>query len=237
MIFKPYGDSALLINFDQKIDPLVNAKVTSLDKAIKAARLPSIHFTIPAYCSLTIGYDKEAINYETLCLFLTNLQDQVTTNKQSGNRKLIIPVCYDAEYGLDLEALAKEKQLATEEIIAIHTHTTFQVYMLGFLPGFAYMGKLPDTLVCDRKQSPRVRIPALSVGLAGQQTGIYPQEAPGGWQIIGQTPIPIFRPLEDQPFLFQAGDQVQFKTIDKHTFLNISKDIAQEQFNWDNLYA
>ncbi len=242
MTIQQYGSEAILINFEQKIQQAINEQVIQLNKALLAAQLPGITYTIPAYCSLTIGYNKTEFSYDTLCLLIKNIiaSDSENTTKLSislKDRILNIPVCYEEEFGLDLATVAQEKKCTIAEIIQLHTSTLFRVYMLGFLPGFAYMGRLPEALACQRKQSPRVRIPARSVGLAGYQTGIYPSVAPGGWQIIGQTPVPTFMPNQDDAFLFQAGDQVQFQSISKKEFSTISKDIDTNQFNWSNLYA
>ena len=233
--FHPYGEEALLINFEQDINETVHQQVIALKTAIEAAQLPGISFLIPAYCSLTVGYNPEELDYETLCLLIKNLETDETPTINNQTRKLTIPVCYEEEFGLDLKDLAADKQLSTQEIIELHTTTLFRVYMLGFLPGFTYMGKLPESLVCNRKTSPRLRVPALSVGLAGYQTGIYPSEAPGGWQIIGRTPIPIFDTRKEHPFLCQAGDQVQFEAISKKAFETISKEVEAGNFNWKQI--
>lgn len=242
MTIQPYGAAALLINFEQKIQKEINAQVIELNKAILAAQLSGITYTIPAYCSLTIGYDRSALSYKTLCLVIENIKAAASAKKINSSipiedKRLTIPVCYDEEFGLDIVAVAQKKDCTVEEIIQLHTSMIYRVYMLGFLPGFAYMGRLPEALACPRRQSPRVRIPAQSVGLAGYQTGIYPSAAPGGWQIIGQTPVPTFMPNQDTTFLFQAGDQVQFQAISKKDFSSISKDINSNHFNWSSLYA
>ena len=194
----PYGDQALLINFEQKIDPAINATVIDLQQWIEAAKIEGIQFMIPAYCSLTIGFDQKVIDQKVLITVIRQLAfEAVNTNKtvessKKSNRLLRIPVCYETEYGLDLLELSEEKGISIEEIIALHTGQIYQVYMLGFLPGFVFMGKIPETLQCSRKITPRLQVPASSVGIAGFQTGIYPTNSPGGWQILGQTPLKIF---------------------------------------------
>ena len=132
-----------------------------------------------------------------------------------------IPVCYELPYALDLQALSEEKGMATKKIIDLHTSQTYKVYMLGFMPGFTFMGKIVPALACKRKLNPRLQVPASSVGIAGFQTGIYPTTSPGGWQILGRTPLKIFNPQKENPFLFQAGDEVTFYSITKETFLSI----------------
>jgi len=177
---KLYGDQAILINFEQKIDPAINAAVIALKKPQKEAR------------------------------------------------QLKIPVCYELPYALDLQALSDEKGISLEKIIELHTSQTYKVYMLGFLPGFTFMGKIVPALACKRKLSPRLKVPASSVGIAGFQTGIYPTTSPGGWQILGRTPLKIFDPKKENPFLFQAGDEVTFYPITSKEFLRIEKKETNE---------
>ena len=207
MTFHPYGDSAILINFEQRIDADINAQVSALTRSIEAANIDGITFCIPAYCSLTVGYDPSILHYEQWSQILQSLINSVQTKvEQKEVRKLQIPVCYDLAFAIDMEEVQRQKDLSVEEIINLHESTTYRVYMLGFLPGFAYMGRLPEALYVKRKTTPRLRVPAQSVGLAGFQTGIYPSIAPGGWQIIGKTPLKTFDGRKENPFLFQAGD-------------------------------
>jgi len=236
--FHRFGENALLLNFEQKIEEAVHQQVIELSTAIKLANLPSVTFTIPAYCSLTVGYDASVMDYDTICLLIENLA-KVDKNevKDKASRQLSIPACYDKEFGLDLVDLAKVKKLNLKEIIELHSSTTYKVFMLGFLPGFTYMGKLAKELYCKRKEEPRLKVPASSIGLAGTQTGIYPSDAPGGWQIIGRTPLPIFDAQKENPFLFQAGDSVQFHSITKREYASIQNDIATTSFNWQTIYG
>ncbi len=229
---KLYGDQAILINFEQKIDPAINAAVIALKNAIEAATISGITFMIPAYCSLTIGYNPAVIEYE----ILVKVIEQVATNafnttdsnsNQQGVRQLKIPVCYELPYALDLKELSEAKHLPIEEIINIHTSQSYKVYMLGFMPGFVFMGKIAPKLACNRKVTPRLRVPASSVGIAGLQTGIYPTASPGGWQILGRTPLKIFNPQKENPFLFQAGDEVTFYSITTDEFIKIEKEDNQ----------
>ena len=236
--FNIYGDSAVLINFEQKIDKSVNDEVIMLTQAIENATVPGVLNCIPAYCSITVIYDPEQIKYDLLIGLIKTISQQKKDNhKQKKQRKLLIPVCYSPPYEMDMKELELLLGISQKEIVEQHTQTDFQVYMLGFLPGFAYMGSLPRQLICSRKKSPRLKVPAQSVGLAGQQTGIYPIEAPGGWQIIGRTPVPVFAPKNENPFLFKPGDLVQFYPISNVNFEKIEKDVLNEQFNFQNIYA
>jgi inhibitor of KinA len=218
--FKPYGDRALLIEWEQAIDPAINTDVIRLNRAIAEAKIAGIRFCIPAYCSLTVGFQPEQISYDQLCERIKRLQSQkaTTPTQATQNRTVEIPVCYEEEYAPDLDWMAQHTGLEKGQIIQLHTGATFRVYMLGFMPGFPYLGTLPKVLEAPRRHTPRIRVPAGSVALAGLQTGIYPIESPGGWQLIGRTPWKIFDPEREKPFLLQAGDEVRFRAISKDSF-------------------
>ncbi len=232
MTILPYGDRALLINLEQVINHSIHDQVMMLTQNIEMTELHGVTFTIPAYCSITVGYDPALTDFQTLH---RQLQDIEATGlgHQLNPRELKIPVCYDDCFALDLEEISNQTGLTNQAIIDIHSSHPFRVYMLGFLPGFVYLGRLPEELLCTRKKTPRLRVPALSVGLAGYQSGIYPCEAPGGWQIIGRTPIPIFSGLEDSPTLFLPGDQVNFHAIDKATFYDLEESARSDSFDFN----
>lgn len=237
MTIQSYGDSAVLIDFEQKIEEDINAEVIALHQALRDASFPEITFYIPAYCSLTVGFDADRITYEELYKKIKSITEHSSADTtQKKSRILNIPVCYDPVFALDMDDISKQTGLSVQEIIKTHTNTTFRVYMLGFLPGFAYMGKLPKALYCSRKPKPRLQVPAQAVGLAGYQTGIYPFEAPGGWQIIGKTPLPLFRAGEEASFLFRPGDRVNFRAISLNDFQHIENDVASGNFNLNTSY-
>ncbi|MEZ5044536.1 MAG: 5-oxoprolinase subunit PxpB [Saprospiraceae bacterium] len=230
---KPYGDRALLVNFEQKIDPVINEAVIALGRSIEKEVVEGLDYLIPAYCSLTVGFDPRKINFLALSEVIQRIHKQPFTKDDSSPTLLHIPVCYEEGFGLDFDDLTQQTGLSKSAIIKLHTSIEFRVYMLGFLPGFVYMGRLPDALFCQRKTNPRLRVQARSVGLAGYQTGIYPSEAPGGWQIIGRTPIKTFDPNRAEPFLFKAGDLVRFQQISVETFAAIEHQATVGQFNLD----
>ena len=230
----PYGDQAVLVNFEQTIKLEVNQQVMDLYQTLQQVKLQGLTFLIPAYCSLVVGYDPSSTSFNQLRKSLLNLEIQEST--ASADRLLHIPVCYEKPYALDMDKVVAFTDLEAKEIIRLHTAQPFHVFMLGFQPGFAYMGPLPSTLQCPRKDIPRTQVPARSVGLAGNQTGIYPDIAPGGWQIIGQTPIPTYRWHQENPFLISAGDKVHFKAIDQDQHLEIEKQIEQGSFDWESIY-
>lgn len=222
MDIKAFGEQSILVNFEQKIDLAVHAKVMALKRALEHAPIEGIQYFIPAYCSLNIGYDPAILDIDSLKTYIQSIDlNQDILSKKTPSRLIKIPVCYEAPFSLDMEEISTLTGLTSEKIIHLHTSTNFHVYMLGFLPGFAYMGTLPKALECPRKSVPRRSVPVGAVGLAGQQTGIYPSKSPGGWQIIGQTPITIFDAQNDQPFLFQVGDEVRFFAITQDEFNHI----------------
>lgn len=214
----PYGSNAILINFEQDIQTTIHDHVLALHQAI-VNTIAEITTTIPAYCSLTVCFDATKITHHQLIKKVQALSETLEFQTNTSEAPLItIPVCYEPPFSMDMDVVAQHTGLSPEAIIQQHTDTIFRVYLLGFLPGFAYMGKLPQTLHCPRKTVPNAAIPKGAVGIAGYQTGIYPSVSPGGWQIIGQTPLDVFQPQAEQPFLFQVGMRVQFQAISSQTF-------------------
>jgi len=227
----PFGDQAILINFEQKIDAEINDRVIRLYEKLKSNTIQGITFCIPAYCSLTVGYDINIYSFEKFYEVIKTLHSEIGSHfSQKEKRKFKIPVCYDLEFALDAKEISSHTNYSWEKIIEFHTQTVYRVFMMGFLPGFAYLGKLPEKLNCPRKISPRKKVAKGSVAIAGLQTGIYPSDSPGGWQILGKTPIPLFNPKWETPFLFQTGDTVQFNSISQNEFLQIEKKLESNQF-------
>lgn len=224
MIILPYGDNALLINLDQRIDEVVNAQIISLNEAI--THLSGVIYTIPAYCSLTVGFNSALTSFTELKEIISTLN--LKPGLAEGQQDIYhIPVCYQGQYSPDMEGVMDLTGLTAEEIIARHTQLPFRVFMIGFVAGFAYLGSLPKALYCPRKTNPRKLVPEGAVGLAGYQTGIYPTDAPGGWQLIGQTPVPTFRPNEDVPALLNPGDYVQFRSVSVEEYESIETQIKE----------
>lgn len=221
------GDSAITVDFGNLVDKTINQQVMALFYQLQKDPLPGVIETVPAYSSLTIYYDifqlrkiiaADQMVYEWIKEQLQERLKQPLPEKDPSYRLVTIPVCYAKEFGLDIEYLARTKNISMEEVIRIHTSQQYHVYMLGFLPGFAYMGKVDEQLELPRKQQPRQKVEAGSVGLAGKQTGIYPLASPGGWQIIGRTPLKLFDAGKDEPTFLKAGDTVQFISISKDEF-------------------
>jgi len=226
----PLGDNAVIIDFGNVIDESINKLVHSVFFRLQNEPIPGMIETIPAYSSLTIFYDvfvarENMINKnETAFNWISDqLKKYIgTENLETGDPELLIdiPVCYDKEYGTDLDFISSRNNISVEEIIHLHSSTIYRVYMLGFLPGFAYMGLVDEKISSPRKQQPTLVEPG-SVGIAGRQTGIYPFKSPGGWEIIGRTPLKLFDKEKVNPVLFKPGDNVKFHSITKNEFEDI----------------
>ncbi len=211
MKIQPFGDSCLLVSFEREISITTNQKVIALFKAIEFKK--GIEFLIPAYNSLTIGINQEIWSLHEATIYIREIGKDLESIEPVGNNKYVIPVCYESPFSLDLEEISSILDISKEQLIELHTSRNYRVFMLGFVAGFAYMGPLDVKLESPRKSNPRLKVPSGSVGLAGLQTGIYPTEAPGGWQIIGRTPLEMFSPEREAPTLLNAGDEIRFRAI------------------------
>lgn len=217
----PHGDASMLVEWGAVIDPKINQKITGLVSLFKDQKIEGVIDFIPAFSSLLINYDPRIIAFRRLKKITEDLLTIEISNNQLKKRIFEIPVCYGGEYGPDIEFIAKNAQLTKEELIQIHSGTDYLIYMLGFLPGFSYLGGLDDRIHTPRLNNPRKAIPAGSVGIGGSQTGIYPLESPGGWQLLGRTPIKTYDPEREEPILFEAGDYIRFVPVDQATYQEI----------------
>jgi KipI family sensor histidine kinase inhibitor len=211
--FLPAGDAALTVEFGNRIALPLNRKVRALALAIEKAALPGVIEVVPTYRSLTIYYDPLSLSLTDLRLEVESLLERLEEIPLPPSRLVTIPTVYGGEYGPDLAFVAKHCGLSEEQVIRLHTRPTYHVYMLGFTAGYAYLGGMPKRLTTPRLPSPRLRVPAGSVGIGGNQTGVYPVESPGGWRLIGRTPLTLFDPSWEVPVLIQPGDQVKFVRI------------------------
>lgn len=232
----PLGDQAILVQFEQRIDPNVHRQVVQLADQIVDLGLNGVQFVSPAYCSITIGYNPKELTYEALRQKVKLCSKQSSGVDKGPIRIVSLPVCYDDRFGIDLEEVSMVTGLTTKEIIQLHTTESYRVYMLGFLPGFPYLGILPEKLRLPRKQNPKLRIPEGSVAIAGRQTGIYPSESPGGWHVLGRTPIPLLQLDDGFGFTLKTGDQVTFRSIDINEYQGITDKLKANTFNWEILY-
>lgn len=217
------GENALTVSFGNEISLARNKKALNLACHFEKNRFPGFVETVPAYSSLSIFYDcfvvrknfpEFATAFEAVRNFAENALRNLAEISAGESRLIKVPVCFAKDFALDLEWLAVENNLSTKEVIDIFTGRIYRVYMLGFLPGFAYMGEVDRRIATARKQTPRSLVPAGSVGIAGRQTGIYSLASPGGWQIVGKTNVKLFTPKAKSPTFLQAGDNVQFYAAD-----------------------
>lgn len=223
--FLQCGEGALTVHLGDGIDPAINRRVTALQGAIGSAGLRGITDLIPAYADLTVCYDCTVISAKALQRQLRRLLDSLSVAGQDRRRVFRLPVCYGGDYGPDLDFVCHHSGLSAQEVIELHSAPDYLIYMLGFLPGFAYLGGLDDRIKTPRLQNPRTKIHAGAVGIGGEQTGIYPLSSPGGWRLIGTTPVKPYDPERDEPILYSAGDYIRFVPIDKETFDDISAKV------------
>lgn len=223
----PVGETAVMVEFGKGIHPETNKKVKSLSDYLEQRPLPGMIEAVSAYSSVMIFFNPVQVKayqesvadeterpaYAVLAEQLAGILNTLDTETASAARTVEIPVCYGGEFGPDLAYVAAHNQLSTDEVIAIHSDTTYLVYMIGFAPGFPYLGGMPAAIATPRRSSPRLVIPAGSVGIAGSQTGVYPIATPGGWQLIGRTPLQLFRPKDNIPSLLRAGDHIRFRAV------------------------
>lgn len=223
------GDAALTIDFGNIISQHINDQVISLFQKMQQSPPDGVKEVVPAYSSLTVYYDVFSLRkkvlagysvFEWMKNYITQWVQQVGEINGSEKRLISLPVCYEKEFAPDLKWVSSQLNIPEEEIIRLHTGKTYHVYMLGFLPGFSYMGEVDEKIVLPRKAQP-VIVEAGAVGIAGKQTGVYPLKSPGGWQIIGRTPIKMFTKNEKDLTVVRAGDQVKFYSISKNEFENI----------------
>jgi inhibitor of KinA len=216
--FKQFGKEAILIEWPQEISETILLDIRYFVSEIKKNKLQYISDINFVYNSILVMYDSQQINFKTLKSILHNLYLKKKSTNNVSKFVWQIPVCYDEIYGLDLHFLAFEKQCTIEEIIKVHCSTNYLVYGIGFLPGFLYLGGLARELYQPRRVEPRLKVPKGSVGIGGTQTGIYPKNSPGGWQIIGKTPISVFNIKNERPIEIEPGDKIHFFSISMNEF-------------------
>jgi inhibitor of KinA len=209
----PMGDSALMVRWGGAITSEVHQRVTALARHLEAHSLSGITEAVPGYVTLTVFYDPLRLSYQEVHRYLEERLFAEGDTPQEPSRLIEIPVLYGGEDGPDLSAVAEHNGLSEEEVVRIHAGTEYRVFFIGFAPGFPYLGGMSPRIAVSRRANPRLSVPAGSVGIAGEQTGIYPLETPGGWQVIGRTPLALFRSDLDPPSLLRAGDRVRFRPI------------------------
>ncbi len=221
------NEYALTVAYGHDINSNLSRQVLNLDAWLHKKPFPGFRTTVPAYATLSIYYDPHQVIrsplpgiscFDKVASYIRSLAPAMPETADRPYRHVVIPVCYGGSFGPDLPAVAAYHQLSAQDVIDLHSQGSYNVYMMGFIPGFAYLGGLPSLLTTPRRQSPRPAVTAGSVGIAGGQTGIYPLESPGGWQIIGRTPLTLFDARRSEPALLQSGDKVSFKPVTEREY-------------------
>ena len=215
---RPAGDSAVVVELGTEIDPTLNAHVIAIAAQLRRERIEGVRDVVSSYAAVTVYFDPVRTNFEALTSAITR---HVTSPMPEPTPTLVpleVPVCYGGVYGPDLNTVADYSGCSADDVIQMHAVVTYRVYLLGFVPGFAYLGRVNDRIAMPRRETPRLSVAAGTVGIAGCQTGIYPLTTPGGWQLIGRTATCPFDPARDEPLLFTVGDSVRFVPIDEKAF-------------------
>jgi KipI family sensor histidine kinase inhibitor len=209
-MYIPEGDQSLVVEMGDDISPETNRRVHDLLRAIERQRPPGVVDLIPTYRSLLVQYDPLRVSFPDLKESVSQLEGGLDEDRTEKHKVVPIPTLYEGEFAPDLPSVAEHADLTREDVVRLHSEPDYLIYMIGFTPGFPYLGGLPEKLAMPRLADPRTNIPAGSVGIAESQTGIYPVASPGGWRIIGRTPLRLFDPQRDPPSLLAAGDYVRF---------------------------
>ena len=225
------GDKALYVELGDEISPELNRKVRAILNALDKAHIPGIIDLLPTYRSIQVYYDPLKIPLNELKERLASLSQEASEETRRIGKVVDIPVAYGGEFGPDLEFVALHSSLTPDEVIKTHSSIDYLVYMLGFNTGFPYLGDLPEKIATPRLNTPRVKVPAGSVGIAESQTGIYPLESPGGWQLIGRSPIRLFDPAREPPVLTEPGDYIRFVPIDEAKYREIEKQVESGSYH------
>lgn len=233
---RPQGDHAVVIQLGNSIQQDTHELVKAVTNLFENQKIDWLVEFIPAFTTVTLYYDpikiieshkpfQNTLPYTVVCSEIEHMLSHLKTGEQEESRIIDIPVCYGGEFGPDLEEVANHHHMSTDDVIKIHTNGDYLVYMIGFAPGFPYIGGMSPEIATPRRESPRLKIPAGSVGIAGEQTGVYPIETPGGWQLIGRTPVKLFKPDNgESPSLLKAGDRIRFTPISPEEYKALEED-------------
>lgn len=227
---KVSGDSAILVEFENRIAPEINRLVRSFTMALAGKNIPGIVEIVPSYRAVTVHYDPSFILFDALRKALEDVLAHLDEAEIPPATVWEIPVLYGGEEGPDLSFVAQHSGRSEEDVIRIHSGAEYLVYMLGFTPGFPYLGGMDAAIAAPRLKAPRLKIPAGSVGIAGQQTGIYPIASPGGWQLIGRTPVKLYDPMRAEPVLVQAGDYIKFTAVGAAEYARIAAEAEKGSY-------
>lgn len=226
----PAGDCAVIVEFANEIDESINDIITNYVRNLQEKKGSGIQEVIPTFRSVLVQYDPRFIQYDAIVTLLKEKLTMPEKTEKVPRRIVEIPVCYEREYAPDIEYVAVHADLSVEEVIKIHSSKEYLIYMLGFQPGFPYLGGLDPRIFTPRLVVPRIKLRAGSVGIGGEQTGLYPLESPGGWQIIGTTPVKAYNPNKENPIPYEAGDYIRFIPISEEEFKEIEALEKEEKY-------
>lgn len=228
--FLPAGDLAVSVELGDEISPEVNTRVRALEYLIQQKAIAGIVETVPTFRALLVDYDPLVIGWDELVATLRALIPQAQPEALPPSRLVEIPCCYGGELGFDLCAVAEKLDLSPDEVVRLHSAAEFQVYFIGFTPGLPYLVRMPEPLTIPRLEKPRTKTPAGSVGIGGTQCAIYSVESPGGFWVLGRTPLSLYDPMRPDPILLRPGDRVRFRPIDRREFDLIVAEVAAGRF-------
>jgi inhibitor of KinA len=228
--FLPAGDLAVLVELGEEISADVNTRVRALEYLIAQKAVLGVVETVPTYSALLVYYDPSIVGYDGLCGQLAALAEQATTTAMPPAREVELPCCYEGELGPDLEGAAQRLALSADELVRLHARAEYLVYFIGFTPGLPYMTGAPERLTIARLDSPRVKVPAGSVAIGGIQCCIYPVESPGGFWLLGRTPVRLYDPAAAEPILLKPGDRVRFRRIERREYDDVAERVAAGRF-------
>lgn len=226
------GDCAVCVEFGNKISPDINTKIRAFKIAVEKSGIEGIVETVPTYRSLLVYYKPEVIGFKELTKEFEDLMGSISNIQIPPPTVIEIPVLYGGEMGPDIENVATHNGKTVEEVIKIHTSEEYLIYMLGFIAGFPYLGGMSKEIATPRLKSPRVKIDGGSVGIAGEQTGVYPVDSPGGWQLIGRTPLKLYDADREKPVLLEAGQYIKFRSINAAEYTEIEKKVADGTYEY-----
>lgn len=226
------GDSAVCVEFGNEISPEINKKIRAFKIAVEKSEIPGIVETVPTYRSLLVHYRPEVIGFKALTEEFDKLMSSLSSIPIPSPTVIEIPVLYGGEMGPDIENVAEHNHKTVEEVIKIHTSEEYLIYMIGFIAGFPYLGGMSKEIATPRLKSPRVKIEGGSVGIAGEQTGIYPVASPGGWQLIGRTPLKLYDADREKPVLLEAGQYIKFTAVTEEEYKKIEKEVEDGTYKY-----
>ena len=226
------GDSAVSVQFGEAIDPEIYGRVRALNEDLKREKIPGVTEAIPTFRSLMVQYDPRRLPYEQLRQQLENRLEKLGRAQQPPKKVITIPVCFGGDWGEDLEGVAQYHGTSPEEIVRLFCSAEFLIYMLGFTPGYPYIGGVPQGLVTPRLDSPRLKVPAGAVGIGSEQLGIYPIESPGGFRLVGNTPVRLYDPRNlEHPVLLEAGEYIRFVSIGPEEYQQIRRQVEEGSYH------